>query len=124
MKKFLIASLFILLCLPSFAVDIPQWSEFCPAQYLNVQSATFNTDKNYWHNRRLQFENSLEVCRQKIGTEREYCYSELRDVENLKNDIRTERQNNTASKPYIRPADMKDSGVVEFGTAKIQTTVE
>ena len=98
MKKFLIASLFILLCLPSFAVDIPQWSEFCPAQYLNVQSATFNTDKNYWHNRRLQFENSLEVCRQKIGTEREYCYSELRDVENLKKSF-DRRIAGTASTP-------------------------
>lgn len=124
MKKFIIAALFVLLNLPILAVEAPQWSEFCPSQYLNVQSATFNTDKNYWHNRRLQFENALENCKMKIGTERNYCYTELRDLENMKNEIRTERKNNTASKPYIRPADMKDSGVVEFGTAKIQTTIE
>ena len=44
MKKIIIALILISLSAPMFADDlIPQWSEFCPDKYLNVQ-----WEKNTW----------------------------------------------------------------------------
>lgn len=126
MKKFLILSIIaISSVLPVLAeVEIPKWSEFCPPQYLNAPSATFNVEKNYWHNRHAQFETAVEGCRRYTGEERDACYTDIRDLEKLKNEIRIERQQNTVQNPSSGNSNIIDTDTTEFGTTDIQTTVE
>lgn len=122
MKRILSLSavLITLYIVPSFAseVSIPQWSEFCPAQYQNAGSASFNTNKNYWHNRKMQFENSINECKMKIGDEQSFCYSQVRERELLKNEILQERQVREA--PALRNTQQTNSDI-RFGTVEIMT---
>lgn len=67
------------------AVVAPQWSEFCPSAYINSRSSRFNSVQNYWYNRRIQFEESLEQCNSYNGEHLKACYSKIRAEEKNKN---------------------------------------
>ncbi len=63
----------------------PQWSEFCPVSYMNAKSSKWNTDNNYWYERRVQFENSIDQCSSYKGDDLKSCYQQVRDAELNKN---------------------------------------
>ena len=66
-------------------VSSPQWSEFCPPAYINSKSSRFNSVQNYWYNRRVQFEESLDQCKSYNGEYLKSCYSKIRTEERNKN---------------------------------------
>lgn len=107
-------------CLIPAAADtqnIPQWEEFCPAEYKDAGSATFNLNKNYWHNRKMQFENSVNECSKKPDSERTECYQQVRELENMKNEILDDRKSHEV--PVIRS---KEVDFPEFGYA-VETVI-
>lgn len=88
MKKTLLwISVSLVLTPAVFAIssEIPQWSEFCPAAYINSKPSRFNSTQNYWYNRRIQFEESLEQCNSYKGEHLKSCYSQIRAEERNKN---------------------------------------
>lgn len=72
-------------------VFAPQWSEFCPKEYLNAKSRggwTFfkpDTYDNYWHERKLQFEDNVSKCTAYSGNDLAACYQQVREAELIKN---------------------------------------
>ena len=86
-KSFLLIVISLMLIPPVFAnvVGIPQWIEFCPAAYINSKPSRFNSTQNYWYNRRIQFEESLEQCNSYQGERLKSCYSKIRTEKKNKN---------------------------------------
>ena len=94
MKKITVVLLFMLsyanICLAE-TVFAPEWKEFCPAEYLNAKSRggwTFfkpDTYDNYWHERKLQFEDNVSKCTVYSGNDLAYCYRQVREEEVIKN---------------------------------------
>ncbi len=78
----------------------PKWEEFCETGYENVNSTekkdifdifsfvkSERVKKNYWASRRESFDKYLKYCNTISNeTEKGVCYSELRKIENEKND--------------------------------------
>lgn len=89
MKKILFLTLLILLGTSAFAEVIlaPEWSEFCPVEYLNAKQTKWSKDTDYWYNRRIQFEASLAKCNSYTGDDLKYCYNHIRTVEENKNKV-------------------------------------
>lgn len=89
MKKFLFLALVILLATSAFAEVIlaPEWSEFCPVEYLNAKPSKWSKDTDYWYNRRIQFENSISRCSSCTGNDLKSCYDQVRVVEQNKNKL-------------------------------------
>jgi len=98
---------------PAGTQNIPQWEEFCPAEYKNASSATFNLNKNYWHNRKMQFEISINECSRRPDSEQTECYQQVRELENMKNEILDDRKSHEV--PVIRS---KEVDFPEFGYAR------
>ncbi len=78
----------------------PKWTDFCEIGYENAvykdSHDIFNifsfvkserVKKNYWAERRVSFENYLKSCNALDDSAKASCYSELRNIENQKNDL-------------------------------------
>lgn len=79
----------------------PKWDEFCEPGYENVSASTKNDvfnyvsfvkserdKKVYWAERRESFEKFLNHCKTIVDdTERGVCYTDLRRLENNKNEV-------------------------------------
>ena len=97
MKKFLILVLFIVPLSVFAAEDIslegldePQWKDFAPVAFVNVQApkglAKFNDVVAYWYKRRVEFDNGIEKCRAvERNDEKLTCYQELKVKQYQKN---------------------------------------
>ena len=88
MKKNLISLSLVCLFVGGANAEVilaPQWSEFCPVSYMNAKASKWNTDSNYWHERRIQFENALEECKPYSNDDLKSCYSQIRKAELNKN---------------------------------------
>lgn len=75
-------------------VPRPEWYEFAPIEYENpIKCKGFYisfscTDRNYWYNRKENFESFLRDCDRRSGHYRDMCYSKLREREyNLNNNF-------------------------------------
>lgn len=86
MKRFIV-SLALLLPLVAFAEDfglnIPQWKDFAPTAFVDVNEpkgiGKFNVTAKYWYQRRLAFEEGLEECSLKETHEEKFnCYEILK----------------------------------------------
>ena len=64
----------------------PQWSEICPKSYLNAKQTRFDKDQNYWYERKLQFEESLNQCKAYQGEDLKECYAKVKEQESNKNE--------------------------------------
>lgn len=86
MKKYLIYLTMLLAITPAFADTYfaPQWNEFCPSQYANLdpEKDYILAEKKYWQQRKKDFDNKLNQCDSLISEEREACYNNLRLIEN------------------------------------------
>lgn len=83
-KKVLLLTILSVVLAPMVWADVvvsPQWSEFCPSEYISSKSSRFNSTQNYWYNRRVQFEESLEQCNSYSGEHLKSCYSKIRAEE-------------------------------------------
>lgn len=97
MKKFFAFALVMTMGLPVFAelVFAPEWSEFCPVEYLNAKPSKFSKNTDYWYSRRTQFEASVARCSSYTGDDLKSCYQQIRISEQNKNkvwDVRVEQQ--------------------------------
>lgn len=98
MKKFVVLlSLLVFTSGMAFAdiVLAPQWSEFCPVEYLNAQSSKWNKNNDYWYTRRNQFQESISRCNAYTGENLKSCYEQVKLSEQNKNkawDTRLQQQ--------------------------------
>lgn len=89
-----IKKIFLLLILNILTINIvnaevilaPQWSEICPKSYLNAKQTRFDKDQNYWYERKLQFEESINQCKAYQGEDLKECYQRVIESENKKTD--------------------------------------
>ncbi len=88
MKKFLICLGLLFGFMYSANAEVilaPQWSEFCPVSYLSAKASKLSTNANYWYERRIQFENSINECKQYKDEDLSSCYAQVRKAEINKN---------------------------------------
>ncbi len=79
--------LFVILSLPSsaYAASVPQWSDFCPEEYLNASQVKTDKEQSYWYWRRLQFEQAMDDCNGYTGEALTFCYEKVKKAEDRKN---------------------------------------
>jgi len=97
MKKILIL---LLLLTPLFVfaqeeislegLEEPQWKDFAPVAYVNVQQpkglAKFNDVVGYWYKRKVEFDNGIEKCRAvEHNNDKLTCYQDLKVKQYQKN---------------------------------------
>ena len=84
MKKILLI-VFVLFSLSVYANSFfePQWQEFCPSRYANVDSSKwyYTASGKYWAKRRKLFEERLAKCNGLSLELRDACYQSLREIE-------------------------------------------
>jgi len=93
MKRFLLVALLSLICSSVYAEVImaPQWSEFCPVEYINAQSSKWNKNADYWYTRRTQIDSSISRCLSYMGEDLKECYAQIRTSELNKNKVWNQR---------------------------------
>lgn len=67
----------------------PQWEDFCPAPYRNLDSSKQYTMKNkkYWQVRKNEFEKSVDQCTANFaGDKLSACYEQIRETEKTRTD--------------------------------------
>lgn len=86
--------------LPVKPSEIPKWEEFCESGYENAKLSekqnilnvinfvdAERTKSNYWAERRLNFEKSIEHCNSLTEEKRSYCYEGVRKSETERNEM-------------------------------------
>ena len=63
----------------------PNWSDICPNEYLNAKKVRFDKDQRYWYDRRIQFNDALEKCRNTQADNLKRCYADVKANESKKN---------------------------------------
>lgn len=100
MKKILLALLLLFLLSPSFAQAFfePEWSDFCPKRYTNIDSNKLHLtgSARYWADRKKGFEKRLAKCNNLPSEKREACYDSLRMIENDKTNVYSQDRTNRA----------------------------
>ena len=71
-------------------LDEPQWKDFAPVAYVNVQEpkglGKFNDVVAYWYKRKVEFDNGIEKCRAvEHNDEKLTCYQNLKVKQYQKN---------------------------------------
>lgn len=108
MKKFIAICAIILplaVIADDFGIKIPEWKDFAPSAFADVQNqgklAKFNVTANYWYERRVEFEAGLEECKALESNDERYnCYENLKVKqykENTDYNARIEAQQRAAS---------------------------
>lgn len=101
-------------------ITAPKWDEFCEPGYENAvytdKNDVFNyiifvkterDKRNYWAGRRESFEKYLNHCKTIVDdTDRGVCYTDLRRLENDKNEVYSSKKNQIL---YQNDAIIKDS---------------
>ena len=86
MKKLLL-SIFLVLPLSciaeDFGLNVPQWKDFAPSAFVDVQEpkglGKLNVTAKYWYQRRLVFEEGIEICKTLETHEEKFgCYEALK----------------------------------------------
>lgn len=86
MKKLLFAVTLLLplaVCANDFALNIPQWEDFAPSAFVDVEEprglGKFNVTAKYWFERRLAFEEGVSNCKSlETHEERFSCFEDLK----------------------------------------------
>lgn len=93
MKRFfsIIGLLLIASSVSAEVIFAPQWSEFCPVEYINAQSSKWNKNADYWYTRRNQFDSSISRCLSYMGEDLKECYAQVRTTELNKNKVWAKR---------------------------------
>lgn len=86
MKKVLVA-LFLILPLAciaeEFGLNVPQWKDFAPSAYVNVEApkklGKFNVTAKYWYERKVAFEEAVINCKYLETYEEQFsCFEDLK----------------------------------------------
>ena len=86
MKKVLVA-LFLILPLAciaeEFGLNVPQWKDFAPSAYVNVEApkklGKFNVTAKYWYERKVAFEEAVVNCKYLETYEEQFsCFEDLK----------------------------------------------
>ncbi len=88
MKKIsLFVTLMIFSICGAMAADVlaPNWSDICPSEYVNAKKVRFDKDQRYWYDRRIQFNDALENCRNTQADNLKKCYADVKAAESKKN---------------------------------------
>ena len=108
MKKFILAivlSIPLMVYAEDFGLNVPQWKDFAPSAFIDVEEpkglGKFNVTAKYWYQRRLAFEEGIEVCKSLDAHEEKFaCYEALKVKqfqENSEYNARIEAQQQTMS---------------------------
>ena len=85
MKKQISTLLLLCAISPAFAEAYfePQWNEFCPNQYINLdpEKDYILAEKKYWQQRKKEFDRKVTYCGHLSPLEKENCYNDLRRIE-------------------------------------------
>lgn len=85
MKRLLTATLILLISAPVFANAFfePQWNEFCPNQYANLdpEKDYILAEKKYWQQRKKDFDKKVSHCNRLVPEMRAACFNDLRQIE-------------------------------------------
>lgn len=85
MKRLLTATLILLISAPVFANAFfePQWNEFCPNQYANLdpEKDYILAEKKYWQQRKKDFDKKVSRCNSLVPEMRAACFNDLRQIE-------------------------------------------
>lgn len=86
MKKLSVCFIFLTLCSGAFAeIKAPEWSDFCPEEYLKVTRDDLGKNESYWFSRRIQFKTEMNACKTLEGRELKQCYDDVISQEEEKN---------------------------------------
>ena len=87
MKKYIICFvIFSSFCLNALAeIKAPEWSDFCPEEYLKVKRDDLGKNESYWYARRIQFKSEMNACKDLEGRELKSCYDDVISKEEEKN---------------------------------------
>ncbi len=88
MKKislFVLAIIFSLCSAKAVDVLAPNWSDICPKEYVDAKKVRFDKDQRYWYDRRIQFNDALENCRNTQADNLKACYAQVKADESKKN---------------------------------------
>ena len=87
MKKFIVVCLLLIplvaLAEEDFGVNVPEWSDFSPKAFANIQEprglGKLNLTAKYWYERRADFETSLSECKELAANDERFsCYENLK----------------------------------------------
>lgn len=86
MKKQIITILLLCSISPVFAEAYfePQWNEFCPNQYINLDPDKdyILAEKKYWQERKRDFDKKIAHCKSlEDNDKQEACYENIRRIE-------------------------------------------
>lgn len=86
MKQLLIFYLIYLTTIPAYSESYfaPQWNEFCPNQYANLdpEKDYILAEKKYWQQRKKDFDRKVKRCSFISNDfDKEKCYNDLRQIE-------------------------------------------
>ena len=88
MKQIIIALFLLFIIGGAVSADTivaPEWKEFCPRSYLYAKPSKYNVDQEYWYQRRLEFEETMQQASQYQGQDLKNFYEQVRKSENKKN---------------------------------------
>lgn len=85
MKNVIILLLVLIIPVPVLATAFfePQWNEFCPNKYINLDpdKEYVLSEKVYWQQRKKDFDKKVGYCKKMIPEQRVDCYNNLRQIE-------------------------------------------
>lgn len=85
MKKLFTTTLLLFISAPAFANAFfePQWNEFCPNQYANLdpEKEYILAEKKYWQQRKKDFDKKVSHCKRLVPEMRAACFNDLRQIE-------------------------------------------
>lgn len=93
MKKILVLTILLIAGSLAYAdiIPTPEWSEFCPVEYINAKPSRWSKNTDYWYTRRTQFDASISRCSNYTGNDLRTCYEHIRTAEQNKNKVWQER---------------------------------
>lgn len=101
MKKIFFTIIFSFISLGGCFAEViltPQWSEFCPPDYIDARankgfwdSQKLGKYNDYWLERKNQFNEALKKCSDYKADELKSCYEQIKDAELNKNKVYNEK---------------------------------
>ena len=87
MKKFITICLLFLplaaIAEEDFGVNVPEWQDFAPTAFINIKEprglSKLNPTAKYWYERKVNFETTLDECRELTANDERFsCYEDLK----------------------------------------------
>ena len=111
MRKTLLLTFILIISICSSNAETvlaPNWSDICPNEYVNAKKVRFDKDQRYWYDRRIQFNDALDNCRNTQADNLKRCYADVKAAESKKN-----KEWNAYVQEYNERLDKRDEALEE-----------